>query len=120
LVSPGSIEALIAIPKQAIGAVEIDLLERGSPHAEARTLLYLDAGSGAVLSFRPYASSSFGSKVMAWGLAIHKGEAGGVPQALLLMGALGVPVLVYTGTSSYLRRRLAPSTRASHKPACQQ
>jgi hypothetical protein len=33
-------------------------------------------------------------------------------QALLLMGALGVPVLVYTGMSSYLRRRLATSTRA--------
>jgi hypothetical protein len=40
----------IAVPKQAIGAVEIDLLERGSPHVEARTLLYLDACSGAVLS----------------------------------------------------------------------
>jgi uncharacterized iron-regulated membrane protein len=107
-VSPESIEALIAVPKQATSAVEIDLLERGSPHAEARTLLYLDANSGAVLSFRPYASSSLGNKVMAWGLAIHKGEAGGFTQALLLMGALGVPVLVYTGMSSYLRRHLAP------------
>jgi vanillate O-demethylase ferredoxin subunit len=100
--------------------VEIDLLERGSPHAEARTLLYLDANSGAVLSFRPYASSSFGNKVMAWGLAIHKGEAGGVTQALLLMGAMGVPVLVYTGMSSYLRRRLAMSSRGRLESARQQ
>lgn len=30
-------------------------------------------------------------------------------QALLLMGALGVPVLAYTGMSNYLRRRLAKS-----------
>lgn len=108
-VSPEPIEALIHFPKQAGSAVEIDLLERDSPHAEARTLLYLDSNSGAVLSFRRYASSSFGNKVMAWGLAIHKGEAGGFMQALLLMGALGVPVLVYTGMSSYLRRHPAPA-----------
>ena len=105
LVSPQPTEALIAVPKQPTSAVLIDLVERTSPHAEARTLLYLDTYTGEVLSFRPYASSSFGSRVMAWGLAIHKGEVGPVAQVVLLIGALGVPVLAYTGISSYVRRR---------------
>jgi vanillate O-demethylase ferredoxin subunit len=105
-VSPVPIEALIAVPKQATSAVEFDFLQRGAPHPEARTLMYLDAYTGAVLSFRPYASTSAANKIMGWGLAIHKGEAGVIAQALLLLGALGAPVLVYTGISSYLRRRL--------------
>ena len=106
-------EALIAIPRQATSSVEVDLLERGAPHREARTLMYLDAYSGAVLSCRPYASTSVANKIMAWGLAIHKGEAGVIAQALLLIGALGAPVLVYTGASSYLRRLLARSGRTA-------
>jgi len=112
-VSPEPIEALIVVPKQATSAVEFDLLEHGAPHPEARTLMYLDAYTGAVLSFRPYASTSAANKIMRWGLAIHKGEAGVIAQALLLLGALGAPVLVYTGTSSYLRRRLARSRMPS-------
>jgi uncharacterized iron-regulated membrane protein len=110
-VSPAPTEALIVVPKQATSAVEFDLLERGAPHPEARTLMYLDAYTGAVLSFRPYAGTSAANKTMRWGLAIHKGEAGVIAQALLLLGALGAPVLVYTGISSYLRRRLARSSR---------
>ena len=111
--SSDPIEALIGIPRQATSSVEVELLERGAPHREARTLMYLDAYSGAVLSYRPYASTSVANKIMAWGLAIHKGEAGVIAQALLLMGALGAPVLVYTGASSYLRRLLTRSSKTA-------
>jgi vanillate O-demethylase ferredoxin subunit len=110
-ITPDPTEALISVPKPGTNAVKFDLLESGAPHAEARSLLYLEAHSGIVLSFRPYASSSPGNKVVAWGLAIHKGEVGPLAQVLLLMGALGVPVLAYTGISSYLRRLSGPATR---------
>ena len=104
-VIPRPLEALISYPRKPGNAVQIDLLERSAPHSEARTLLYLDAHSGEILSFRPYGSSSRGDKLLAWLLAVHKGETGGlVVQLLLLAGALSVPVLAYTGISSYLRR----------------
>ncbi len=109
--SPELLEALIAFPRQGTSVVQVDLLERGAPHPEARSVMYLDACNGAVLSFRPYAGSSTANKIMAWGLAIHKGEVGIIAQVLLLIGSVGAPVLLYTGVSSYLRRQLARSGR---------
>src|SRR5258708_40296288 len=41
---------------------------------------------------------------------LHTGGIGGaVVQFLFLLGVLGVPVLAYTGFSSYLRRRFRPA-----------
>jgi vanillate O-demethylase ferredoxin subunit len=113
LVNPQPTEALITAPKPGTEVVTFDLLESGSPHAEARSVLYLDARSGTVLGFRPYATGSLGNKVVTWGLAINKGEVGPVAQGLLFMGALGVPVLAYTGISSYLRRLSARRSTSS-------
>ena len=41
-----------------------------------------------------------------WMMSLHTGVMGGpVVQLFLLFGALSVPVLAYTGTASYLRRK---------------
>jgi uncharacterized iron-regulated membrane protein len=85
--------------------VEIYMIERDAPHADARTYVYLDAYNGEVLSFRPYADAGIGQKLIYWTRALHAGHVGGVlGQMLLLVGMLGVPVLGYTGIESYLRK----------------
>lgn len=104
--TPNPREVLIHLARKAQDPVEIYVIEAGAPHANARTYLYLDAYSDAVLKFAPYRTMSFWGRVYYWMLSIHTGEVGGiVGQLLLFIGAIGVPVLGYTGASSYLRRR---------------
>lgn len=103
--SPHPREILLHLPLKPKSPIEIYLIDAQAPHANARTYLYLDAYSGRVLSFTPYARMGLGEKIYYWTLSIHTGEVGGVVgQTLLFFGALGVPVLAYTGIGSWLRR----------------
>ncbi|MDB5442589.1 MAG: hypothetical protein JWP73_965 [Phenylobacterium sp.] len=111
--SPHPREALLHLPLKARSPIEIFTIAADAPHANARTYLYLDAYSGRVLRFTPYRRMGLGGKIYFWTLSIHTGEVGGiVGQVLLFLGALSVPVLAYTGVSSYLRRRFARRTPA--------
>ena len=115
--TPDPRETLLFIPKKPASPVELDINERSAPNHQALTFLYLDPYSGRVLGFEPYAASSLANKVMAWGIALHAGQAGVPAQMAFLVGILGVIVLGYTGLSSYFRRRLAASRdRAKPRP----
>jgi len=104
---PNPREMLIHIPVKPHEAVEIYAIGQYAPHANARTLLSLDAYTGEVLQFTPYSQSSLGHKVYFWTLSWHTGKIGGLlGPAVLLLGALSIPFLAYTGTSSYLQRKL--------------
>jgi ferredoxin-NADP reductase len=104
-------EVLIHYPDRQRAAVNMYLIARGAPHVNARTMLQLDAYSGKVLGFTPYAASSAGHKLYFWTLSLHTGHIGGpAGQLLLMLGALSVPVLAYTGIGGYLRRRRHAST----------
>lgn len=105
-VTPDPREALLLIPKTPASPVELDIVERAAPNHQAVSFLYLDPYSGRVLGFKPYVASSLGNKVMAWGIAIHSGQAGVPAQMALLVGGLGIIVLGYTGLSSYVRRSI--------------
>lgn len=98
----------IAYPNAPRDPVSMELLERGAPHSEAKSYLYLDAYSGKVLRRAPYATQTpLGRKVYLYLLALHSGLVGGLPyQLLLLVACLGLPVQVYSGLSPYLRRKL--------------
>ena len=99
-------EAVLRYPRKPQEAVEIYLVGSDAPHSNARSYLYLDAYTGEVLKFTPYAQSSLGLKVYWLLVPLHTGEIGGVfVQLLFFLGMLGVPVLAYTGFNSYLRRR---------------
>jgi vanillate O-demethylase ferredoxin subunit len=116
-VTPHPREALIILPKKPGSPVELDIVERSAPTHQAVSFLYLDPGSGRVVGFQPYAASSLANKVMAWGVAIHAGQAGVPAQMALLVGVLGILVLGYTGLSSYIRRRMASwRDRAGARP----
>lgn len=109
--SPHPREVLIHLAKKGKDPLEIFIIDAQAPHANARTYLYLDAYSGKVLSLSPYSASGWGSRLYYWMLSIHTGQVGGViGQLLLFLGAASVPVLAYTGASSYLRRRFRKPT----------
>src|SRR5438552_4811043 len=104
---PNPRETLIHFPSKTQDPVEIFTIARDAPHANARTMLFLDAFTDEVLRFTPYAQSSLGHKVYFWTLSMHTGQIGGVLGPLVLItGALAMLTLAYTGISSYLRRRL--------------
>jgi vanillate O-demethylase ferredoxin subunit len=104
---PDPAEALIRLPARPRDPVEILAIERGAPHANARTTLYLDAYTGEVLRFIPYAQSSLGNKACSWTLSWHTGMVGGlVGPAILASGALALIFLAWSGLSSFLRRAL--------------
>lgn len=104
---PGAGVAQLRYPSKPRDAIEMFFVEASAPHPNARSYVYLDAASGEVLDWQPYAASSTGYKLYFWMLSWHNGLVGGMPAKLLmLLGLLGVPVLAYTGIASYLRRTL--------------
>lgn len=109
---PDPAEALIHVPEGPREPVEIFAIERGAPHANARTLLFLDAYTGEALRFVPYAQSSLGHKAYFWTLSWHTGMVGGVAGPfVLLSGALALLFLAWSGLSSFVRRALRPAAR---------
>lgn len=103
---PHAQEVLLHYPDKLRDPVEMYLIARDAPHPNARTMLYLDAYSGKILKFTPYADSSLGSKLYFWTLSLHTGHVGGpVVQLLLLAAALSVPFLAYTGMATWLRKK---------------
>jgi vanillate O-demethylase ferredoxin subunit len=104
---PDPAEALIHFPVRPRDPVEIFAIERGAPHANARTLLFLDAYSGRVLRFTPYEQSSLGHRAYFWTLSWHTGMVAGVAgPAILISGALALMFLAWSGVTSFLRRTL--------------
>lgn len=98
-------EALMHYARHPDDPIEIYTIDKDAPHPNARTLMVLDAYTGETLSFTPYSQSSLGHRLYFWMLSAHMGYVGGwVGQALLLFGALCIPLLGYTGIRSWLRR----------------
>ena len=106
-------EVLLHYPVKRKAPYDMYIIERDAPHPNARTMLYLDAYSGAVLRHTPYAQSSLGHKLYFWTVSFHTGQWGGWPVKLILLaGAFSVPVLAYTGIATWLRRRRNAVQRA--------
>jgi vanillate O-demethylase ferredoxin subunit len=96
----------LILPRKPGDAVEAGVIERGAPHPNAKTIVFMDAFTAEVLRFQPYATSSRGNRTRAWLQSLHMGYIGGVAgQVVLFLGVLAVPVLGYTGIRSWLRRR---------------
>ncbi len=101
---PGAREVYISMPKK--GVVTSYVVAADAPHPNARSYGWFNPADAAVLRFIPYAQASRGYRLYYWMLSFHTGMIGGwLVQVMLFLGALAVPVLAYTGTSSYLRRK---------------
>ncbi len=112
---PGAQWISLRYPSTPTDPVAVELLERGAPHTEAKSDLYLDAYNGRVLRALPYATGvPHGRKIYLYLLALHSGLVGGLGyQLLLLLGCLALPVQTYSGFSPYLRRKLRKPAAAT-------
>ena len=107
---PGARETYLPLPKK--GVVPAYAIAAAGPHPMARSYAWLNPRDGTVLRFTPYDSNVAGFRLYYWMMAVHTGMYGGwAVRIVLLLGALSVPVLVYTGTVSFLRRK--PRSAAS-------
>lgn len=103
---PGARECYLAVPRR--GVVKAYAVAADASHANARSYVWMDQSDGAVLRYAPYVKAAFGYRLYYWMLSLHTGEIGGWPVRLLLtLGALTVPVLVFTGAASFLHRLLS-------------
>ena len=99
--------AALYYPAAHSAVAEVEILERGMPHKNAKSYLYLNAYTGDTIRWHSYTrDTSEGRKVYLYLLALHAGLVGGLPyQLLLLLAVLVIPVQAYSGASVYLRRR---------------
>jgi len=95
----------------------LEIVARDAPHANALGYFHFHPASGALLGHTPYAANSRGHRAYLWTLAMHYGWIGGLAgQVTLLLGALAVPLLAWTGTASYLRGRRTAAVQAAPAP----
>ncbi|MBX3737576.1 MAG: PepSY domain-containing protein [Candidatus Didemnitutus sp.] len=102
---PTARETYLPLPKKG-GVVSAYSIEAGAAHPNARSYAYWDGASGALLRAQPYATAPTGLRVYYFMMSLHTGVWGGpAMQLVLLLGALSVSLLTYTGVASWLRRR---------------
>jgi len=115
--SPNPRQVLIHLPLKPTSAMEIFIIAKDAPHANARTYLYLDPRSGRILSYAPYAQMGWGAKLYYWMLSVHTGEVGGIlGQLILFCGASGALVLGYTGIKTWAVRSLQRKSKPKTPP----
>lgn len=101
---PAAHDFYIPLPKR--GLVKTYAIAADAPHVNARSYAWFNAADGAVVRYTPYAEAGVGFRLYYWMLSLHTGQIGGwVAQVILSLGALSVPLLVYTGAVSFLQRK---------------
>ncbi len=107
---PAAGALMIYLPRKPDAPVEIFAMDRSAFHENARSYLFLDAYSGAVLRVTPYAKSTRGVKFYLAAMSFHFGQFGGWAGRLILFaGTLAVPVLAVTGLAMFIQRRRRPA-----------
>jgi ferredoxin-NADP reductase len=107
-VMPATQWAMLRYPKRGSGVIVAETLERGVPHEEANSYVFLDAATAAPIKIVPYATGvSKGRKIYLLILALHSGLVGGIAyQLALMLACFAVPVQAYSGAVPYIRRKL--------------
>ncbi len=107
---PAARETYIPLPNN--GLVRAYAMAADAPHPNARSYTHFEAADARLLRFDPFATAPAGYRAYYWMMSIHMGVVGGWPlKIILLLAALAVPVLAWTGTASYLKRRAAKAAR---------
>lgn len=95
----------LRLPPAPDGSVTFTILRGGRGRPDLRSQLTLDRATGAVVTWQPYASQSFGRKARAWMRWLHTGEAGGwAGQTIAGLASAGAAVLAWTGLALSWRR----------------
>lgn len=114
-VYPGAEGIYIPVPKK--GLVAAYVIESGAGHPNARSYVWLEPATAKVIQTQPYARAAGGFRLYYWMMSLHTGAVGGpVWQIILLLGALSLLILGYTGTASYLCRKFGRPPAPPAKP----
>ena len=109
---PAARETYIPLPKK--GVVAAYVIAADASHPYARSYAWLNPADAAPVRVTPYAQASRGFRLYYWMMSLHTGMMGGwVVQIMLLLGALSVPLLAYTGTASFLKRKFGRTAKVS-------
>lgn len=104
----------LRMPARADAPFAFTITDGASWNPFARSQLSLDAVTGEVRQWQPYAGTSLGQRARGWVRFGHTGElAGLVGQIIAGLGCLGGAFLVWTGTSLAIRRLSAFRRRRS-------
>jgi uncharacterized iron-regulated membrane protein len=97
----------------APGAPAMAMIQQaGSGMAFARSQLTLDAHTGDVIKWEPFAGQNLGRKLRTWARFLHTGEAGGFAGRMLAaLASLGGVMLVITGLTMAVRRLVKRDAR---------
>jgi uncharacterized iron-regulated membrane protein len=95
----------LRLPQRGAPHMTVTIAESDSLHPYPRSTLTLDATSGAVVKWEPFASYDLGRTIRSWVRPVHTGEAGGlIGQMIAALASAGGAVLVYTGLALAWRR----------------
>jgi uncharacterized iron-regulated membrane protein len=104
----------LRLPARPGGPVSVTMTDATHWNGFARSQLTLDAETGDVVRWDPYAASSLGQKARGWMRFAHTGELGGVAgQAAAGAACVGGAFLVWTGLALALRRLVAGRSTTS-------
>lgn len=107
--------ATMILPNGAGTQVRLRSVAKDAPHDEARDEFRIDGASGRIVSADRYADKTFGEKILAGVLYIHRGAFLGLPGRILFMiAAAMMPFFTVTGFILYFSRR---RLRAMSKPS---
>ena len=100
------------------GPVSVTMSDAARWNKFARSTLTLDAATGDVVRWEPYADTSLGQKVRGWLRFAHTGELGGLAgQTLAGLACAGGAFLVWTGLALALRRFAARRSTSAREDA---
>jgi uncharacterized iron-regulated membrane protein len=102
---PGWQAITLRFPASATAPVTFMIEQGQSGRPDQMAQLTLDPATGEIVRWQPYAAQNGGQKLRAWVRPLHTGEAGGwIGQTIVVLGALGGLVLVWTGLAMACRR----------------
>ena len=110
---PGWVAISLRLPPRPDGPLTFVIQEPVGWHPAPRSQLVLNASTGVVLKWEPFADQNLGRRLRAWVRPLHTGEAGGITgQAVAGVASAGSTLLVWTGVA-LAWRRLRSSRRRS-------
>lgn len=114
--SPGAHAVYFQLPAAAGAPLTSFYIATDAPHAHARSYVWFDPATGAVLRAVPHAASLRGDRLYFASIALHFGQfAGWGGRLLMLGGCAGLLLLVATGPTAFWpksRRSAAASVAA--------
>jgi uncharacterized iron-regulated membrane protein len=102
---PDWVAISLRMPPRPDGPLTFVIQEPVGWHPAPRSQLVLNASTGEVVKWEPFAGQNLGRRLRAWVRPLHTGEAGGIAgQAVAAVASAGATVLVWTGLSLAWRR----------------